>query len=100
AVDQDRAGQVLLVTLDDGTGAKQVTVEERTVGRARFRSLELDARDVVSQPAMIEGLAALADPDLVLDVRLVGVRPDELDLEPTEVEAALRDRFFRVRVRD
>ncbi|HEY3522951.1 MAG TPA: DNA repair exonuclease [Candidatus Limnocylindrales bacterium] len=100
AVDQDRAGQVLLVTLDDASGVKQVKVEERTVGRTTFRSLELDARDVISQPALVERLAAEANPDLVLDVRLVGVRPDELDLEPTEVETQLRDRFFRVRVRD
>ncbi|HEU4673806.1 MAG TPA: exonuclease SbcCD subunit D [Candidatus Limnocylindrales bacterium] len=100
AVDQDRAGQVLLVTLDDASGVKQVEVEERTVGRTRFRSLELDARDVLSQPALVERLGAEADPDLVLDVRLVGVRPDELDLEPLEVEAQLRDRFFRIRVRD
>jgi exonuclease SbcD len=100
AVDQDRAGQVLLVTLDDAGGRKRVSVEPRTVGRTTFRSLELDARDVVSQPALVERLAAEADPDLVLDVRLVGVRPDALDLEPSEVESQLRDRFFRVRVRD
>jgi hypothetical protein len=36
----------------------------------------------------------------VLDVRLVGVRPDALDLEPDEVEAALRGAFLRLRVRD
>jgi hypothetical protein len=36
----------------------------------------------------------------VLDVRLFGVRPDELDLEPQEVETALKDAFLRIRVRD
>jgi DNA repair protein SbcD/Mre11 len=100
AVDQDNAGNVLLVTLDDAKGRPLVTVEEHRVGRTRFHALELDARDVVSQPALVERLAAEGDPDLVLDVRLVGVRPDELDLDPAEVEAALRDRFLRVRVRD
>jgi exonuclease SbcD len=100
AVDQDNAGNVLLVTLDDAKGPPQVTVEERRVGRTRFQAIELDARDIVSQPALIARLAAEADPDLVLDVRLGGVRPDELDLDTTEVEAALRDQFLRVRVRD
>jgi DNA repair exonuclease SbcCD nuclease subunit len=100
AVDQDKAGSVLLVTLDDAKGVHQVTVEPRTVGRTRFQALEIDARDVVSQPALVERLGAEADPDLVLDVRLVGVRPDELDLDPGEVETELRDRFLRVRVRD
>ena len=36
----------------------------------------------------------------VFDVRLIGVRPDELDLEPEEVEAALKASFLKVRVRD
>jgi hypothetical protein len=48
----------------------------------------------------VSRLQASADPDLVLDVRLIGVRPDELDLETTEVEDALRKSFLRVRVRD
>ncbi|MEO5918807.1 MAG: hypothetical protein ABIQ17_04540, partial [Candidatus Limnocylindrales bacterium] len=38
--------------------------------------------------------------DLVLDVRLIGVRPDALDIQPEEVEADLADRFLKVRVRD
>ena len=41
-----------------------------------------------------------ANPDLVLDVRVIGVRPDGLDVEPAEVEQALRGSFLRVRVRD
>ena len=36
----------------------------------------------------------------MLDVRLIGVRPDELDLDTAEVEEALRLDFLRVRVRD
>lgn len=100
ALDQDRAGKVLLVTLD-GTGAKkQVAIEERPVGRTRFERQEIDAAAIASQPALVEQLAARADPDLVLDVRLVGVRPDELDLDTDEVEARLKSTFLRVRVRD
>ena len=33
-------------------------------------------------------------------MRLIGVRPDELDLDAAEVEEALRGVFLRVRVRD
>jgi DNA repair exonuclease SbcCD nuclease subunit len=100
AVDQDRAGKVLLVGLDHAGRTKTVTVEERTVGRTRFERAEIDAASVASQPALVERLTAMADPDLVLDVRLKGVRPDELDLDLDEVEAALRPSFLRVRVRD
>jgi DNA repair exonuclease SbcCD nuclease subunit len=100
AVDQDRAGKVLLVTCDEVNGKKTVTVEERTVGRTRFEKLDIDARDVTSQPALIDTLRAHADPDLVLDARLTGVRPDELDLDDTEIEAALAPSFLKVRFRD
>ena len=100
AVDQDRAGKVLLVSLDERDGRKTVTVEERVVGRTTFQHLDVDASTIESQPAFLARLRGAADPDLVLDVRLIGVRPDELDLEPVEVEESLRSLFLRVRVRD
>jgi hypothetical protein len=36
----------------------------------------------------------------VLDVELIGVRPDELDLHVEEVESELAEQFLKVRVRD
>jgi DNA repair exonuclease SbcCD nuclease subunit len=100
AVDQDRAGNVLLVTLDLVDGARNVTVEERQVGRTRFERLDLDAAELVSQAAFVERLVGRSDPDLILDVRLTGVRPDELDLDVDEVEAAVGGSFHKVRIRD
>ena len=100
ALDQDRAGKVLLVELDASPTKRSVTIDERAVGATRFEKLELDASAVVSQPALIATLSAKADPDLVLDVRLVGVRPDELDLDTDEVEVALARSFLKTRVRD
>ena len=100
AMDQDRAGKVLLVELNERKGAKSVTVEERQVGTTRFERHELDASVLTTQPALIDTLRAMADPDLVLDVRLVGVRPDELDLGIEEVERALASAFLKVRIRD
>jgi DNA repair exonuclease SbcCD nuclease subunit len=100
ALDQDRAGKVLLVELDEQGGKKTVTVGERQVGRTRFSKTEVDAATIDSQPALVTTLAAAADPDLVLDVRLVGVRRDDLDLDLDEIEAALAPSFLKVRVRD
>lgn len=100
ALDQDRSGKVLLVELSMDATRRSVQVEERAVGVTRFEKLELDASGVTSQPALVATLTAKADPDLVLDVRLVGVRPDELDLEMDEVEGALARSFLKVRVRD
>jgi hypothetical protein len=41
-----------------------------------------------------------ARPDLVLDVRLAGVRRDDLDLDLIEIETALAPQFLKIRVRD
>jgi len=100
AMDQDRAGSVLLATLEERDGGRHVAVEERRVGRTRFERLQVDAAVVGSQPALVQRLVALADPDLVLEVRITGVRPDDLDLATDEIERQVAERFFRVRVRD
>jgi DNA repair exonuclease SbcCD nuclease subunit len=100
ALDQDRAGKVLLVELDQAAGKRTVTVREFQVGRTRFDRSQVDAAALESQPALITLLAARADPDLVLDVRVVGVRRDDLDLNPDEIETALAPSFLKVRVRD
>jgi exonuclease SbcD len=100
ALDQDRAGNVLLVSLDARDGAKRVTIEERKVGKVRVERLRLDAAKVGSQPALVSKLADRANPDVVLDVDLIGIRPDDLDLHVEEIEAELADKFLKVRVRD
>jgi len=100
AVDQDRAGKVLLVTLDETAQGRAVGVEERTVGRTRFEKLELDVATVTDQPSLVEQLRRRADPDLVLDARLIGIRSDDLDLHVDEVESELRPSFYKLRVRD
>ena len=100
AVSQDGAGKVLLVTCDDTGGTRSVKAEARQVGRTQFQKMDIDAVSIADQPALIERLGLLADPDLILDVRLTGVRPDELDVSTDEVENQLKGRFLRVRVRD
>jgi DNA repair exonuclease SbcCD nuclease subunit len=100
ALDQDRAGKVLLIECSADATTRSVKVQEHPVGATRFERLELDASGLTSQPTLIATLTAKADPDVVLDVRLVGVRPDELDLDTDEVETALAGSFLKIRVRD
>jgi DNA repair exonuclease SbcCD nuclease subunit len=100
ALDQVGAGQALLVTLEERGGQRVVTVEPRRVGRTTVEKLELDAGSLRTQPEMIDSLARRADPDLVLDVRLTGLFPDDLDLDTDEVERALAPSFLRFRLRD
>jgi len=100
ALDQDHAGKVLLVEIAEPRSQPTVTVEERQVGRTRFERVEVDAATVAGQPALVDQLVARADPDLVLDVRLVGVRRDDLDLDVDEIETAVAPSFLKARVRD
>lgn len=100
AVDQDGAGQVLLVGLEERGGQRQVTLEQRRVGRSHFQRMELDAAALTSQAELEGQLRELADADRVLDVRIAGVRPNELDLNLEELERQLRGSFLRLRIRD
>ena len=100
AMDQDGAGQVLLVTLGDRGGKHEVVIEARRVGQTRCARLDFDVSAVASQPALIAAIEKQADPNLLLDVRLSGLRPDDLDIDLDEVERALSDSFLRARIRD
>jgi exonuclease SbcD len=100
AVDQDGAGQVLLVTLDEHGGRHQVKIEPKRVGQTRSEKLDLDIGAVGSQPDLIETIKRQADANLVLEVRLSGLRPDDLDVDVDEVERSLAPSFLRLRVRD
>ena len=99
-IDQDGAGQVLLVTLDPSADKTAVKVDARPVGRTKLQKLTIDGAEVGSQVALISRLRELANPDVVLDVRLVGVTPDNLDLHLDEVEQQVAGSFLRLRITD
>jgi DNA repair exonuclease SbcCD nuclease subunit len=100
ALDQDGAGQVLIVNLEERDGQRVVSVEPRPVGRTRFRKLEIDGATVASQAALAAQIKELADPDLVLDARIIGVRAGELDLNIEELTRQLEGSFLKLRLRD
>jgi exonuclease SbcD len=100
AIDQEGAGQVLLVRLEERDGQRSVTVEPRRVGETRFQRLDLDAGEVGSQQRLVEMLRGMADPDLVLEVRLLGIEPDTLELNDDEIERQIGGSFLRYRVRN
>jgi DNA repair protein SbcD/Mre11 len=96
AVDQDGSGRVLVVTLAEPP--EGVTIEPVVVGRTRFQRLDVDTAALRSQDDLVRRLRQLADPDLVLAVRLGGVAPDTLDLNEDEVRAQLTDSFLGLRI--
>jgi DNA repair exonuclease SbcCD nuclease subunit len=100
ALDQDGAGQVLIVQLESRDGAPKVSVKAMDVGQTKFEKLELDAAAITSQSELERTLRERANADKVLDVRLVGMKPDGLDLNIDELERQLQGAFLRLRVRD
>lgn len=100
AVDQDGAGQVVLLTIEDRDGRPTVQLEAVPVGRTRFRHLDVDAAGLASQDDLCRRLMESPDADVVLDVRLIGVAPESLDLNLEEVERQVRPAYFGFRVRD
>ena len=99
-VDRDAPGTVGLVTLEERGAAKHVAVATRVVGSAWHRALEVDGASIESQASLVDRLRAAADPELVLDVQVVGDRPDSLELDPAAVEDALRGAYLHVRIDD
>ena len=101
AVDQDGAGQVLLVSLDDKGGSRhEVKIQAKRVGQTRYEKVELDLATVGTQPALIAQLGIHADANLVLDARLRGFMPDTMDMDLDEVERTLASSFLKLRIRD
>jgi DNA repair exonuclease SbcCD nuclease subunit len=100
AVDQDGAGSVCLVRLEPGVGEHVVRVDRITVGRTVFRTESIDVATIASQEDLVRLLSARSDPDLVLQVELVGVARDGLEVFPDEVERELDGAFLHLRVRD
>jgi DNA repair exonuclease SbcCD nuclease subunit len=101
AVDQDGAGEVCVVRLEDGLAdGASVKVERVRVGRTVFRRMQVDAASLASQEDLAVRIAESADPDLILAVDVVGVAPDRLELMPEELERRLAPSFLQLRVSD
>ncbi len=96
----DGPGTVTLAAFDDRPDGKSVRLESRVVGTARHGVLAVDVSGLASQEDLVARLLAVADPGLVLDVRLTGERPDDLVLDPAAAEDAVRGRFLRARLDD
>jgi DNA repair exonuclease SbcCD nuclease subunit len=92
------AGEVLLVTLDDGGG--RPVVERVRVGRTRYERQAIDLTGLTDPARVDAAITARTDPDLILDVRLSGSWSDALDIDPARLAIGHADEFFRLLVRD
>jgi DNA repair exonuclease SbcCD nuclease subunit len=96
SLDQPGFGHALLVTLE---GRGRVSVEPVRVARRRYHAESLPVEGLDEQ-ALRTRLEALADPDLVLEVTLRGIREPDQVLPLHLVAQEYADRFFRLVLRD
>jgi Calcineurin-like phosphoesterase len=103
-VRRDRAGEIVLVRLDEQGDRRSASVERRRVGTTRYEALSLDLGAFPDDGALAAAIAARGDggagADLILDVRLTGSWPDMLEADPESLEAGLRARFLNLRIRN
>jgi exonuclease SbcD len=98
--DQEDAGRVAIVELDERSRGRSVQVREAVVGRTRYSSLEIPAAEVASTLALVARLRKVADPNVVLDVTITGPSDHWLDIDPASLSRELEGSFLAVRVRD
>jgi len=96
ATDQKGAGSVAIVTI----GPEGTQVEQRTVGKRRFDSLQIDVGLLASASEVEQKILARADEDLVLEVTLSGLCSLNLGIEADKLAGELSDAFFVLKIKD
>lgn len=93
------AGSALLVTITGG----ETKVEPVAVGRCRAESLVLSAEGHPEASSLGAAIRDRADPELLLEVKLTGLKPLDASLTAEaleELEEGLAPRFYFLRIRD
>lgn len=94
--DQDEAGHVALVELQDGVA----TVSKRMVGRYKWLEERVDAGTVQSVEDLVERCRDKSDQNVLLRIKVTGLAPAGLVLDPDEVVSRLADDFLYVNLVD
>lgn len=94
-MDQE-SGNVLLVRIPE---PGQTEVRPERIGRRRYRKLEIDISDLHADRLRVR-VEEEADPDTILDVVLTGMTAPAHLIVPKDLEDALQEACFRIRVRD
>jgi len=97
AIDQAEQGQVLVVDLDDEGGCTWAPV---TTGTLQYQQQNLDLADFADMEELIQAILTLADGDTILDIRLVGIAPEQMIVDADQILERVEERFFRVRLAD
>jgi len=95
ALDQASRGTALVVTIPTGGKANW---EQVPTGRLKYNKQELNVADFAGQGEILAALLEEADPNKIVDIHLTGLVTPGQAIDSDELEIALADSFFRVRV--
>ncbi|MBI4187537.1 MAG: DNA repair exonuclease [Chloroflexi bacterium] len=96
-MDQKGAGTVSLVTIHQKNNVEVAPVR---VGTKKFEAMMLDVSPIESIGGLIGMIEAKADPNLILEVALTGLSGMAYSVNPREIEEALAEQFFHLRILD
>jgi len=105
AIDQKDSGNVVIVEID---GSGRVKTQKKKVGKRKFEKLVIDAEKAFKSDYLKIELSKKADPDLILDVEVVGMKEAMKESSLREYSSwqvdrlseELEDKFFRFRIKD
>jgi len=97
AIDQAKQGQALVVDLEEGGKVRWKRV---TTGTLRYHRQDFDLADFADLEGLIQAILALADGDTILDVRLVGIAPEQMVVDQDRILERVEEQFFRIRLTD
>jgi DNA repair exonuclease SbcCD nuclease subunit len=100
AIDQAGAGNVVLVTMTESAGRREVAVEPLRVGRTAIRSIEVDLGAIGSDAELLNVVRGHANDEVMLTVRLVGMLDESASVDTTAVVAAAASSFLLLRMVD
>jgi len=96
-LDQAEQGQVLVVNLDN---AGHCTWQPVATGTLQYREQDLDLADFANLEELIQAILQFADADTILDVRLVGIAPEQMVVDQDSILERVEEQFFRIRLTD
>ena len=96
-MDQRSAGHIVRVFLHE---KNQVEMQPIRIGSKRAETLTIDVSPCESPDSIVKLIQDRADPNLILEVTLSGLRCMQYDLDAVEMEKELRGQFFNLRMFD
>lgn len=96
-IDQDGAGNVIIVELQD---PKEIKCQPLHVGTKKCKTVSLDISPFNSSEDLVQSIQQHSDPNLILRLNLTGLSKMDCELDLEHIAEHLENRFFNLRITD